>query len=194
MTKGKGRLVLVVGPSGAGKDTLLAQAALQLVDDPRFIFPRRQVTRTPDTTSEDHDSLSREAFEKLHKNGETTLSWEAHGLGYVIPKAVIAQVDAGCIAVCNGSRRILPVARQKYPDCKIILVEADQKTRAHRLAARGRESEAEIAARIDRDAPMDGVGPEPVRIDNSGSLQASVTAMVDALLRLAEVASHDQNG
>src|SRR4051794_27802821 len=44
-----GILVLVVGPSGAGKDTLLRLARDALAGDIRFLFPHRHVTRRSDS-------------------------------------------------------------------------------------------------------------------------------------------------
>jgi ribose 1,5-bisphosphokinase PhnN len=42
---GPGRLLAVVGPSGAGKDTLIARARTRLAGDPMIVFPLRIVTR-----------------------------------------------------------------------------------------------------------------------------------------------------
>ena len=77
-----GRLVLVVGPSGAGKDTLIAAGRAALGEDPRFVFPRRVVTRPAVAALEDHESVSPEAFAAARQAGAFALDWEAHGLCY----------------------------------------------------------------------------------------------------------------
>ena len=53
-----GALVAVVGPSGAGKDTLIAHAKAALGDEPQVDFVRRCVTRPSDGQTEDHDTLA----------------------------------------------------------------------------------------------------------------------------------------
>ncbi len=50
---GPGRLVLVVGPSGAGKDTLIGLAQAACAEDGTIVFPRRVVTREA-SASEDN--------------------------------------------------------------------------------------------------------------------------------------------
>jgi ribose 1,5-bisphosphokinase PhnN len=51
---GPGKLVLVVGPSGAGKDTLLSLARAACADDPTIVFVQRLVTRE-DSSAEDNE-------------------------------------------------------------------------------------------------------------------------------------------
>jgi len=181
--EGDGGLVLVVGPSGAGKDTLLRHAADKLAGDERFAFPQRLVTRRPDAAHEDHAAISRTEFERLRACGDYALCWEAHGLGYIIPKQVEVMIRAGRIAVCNGSRRIITDAATRFPDRRIISVEADPKVRAARLLARGRETRAAIEERLRREVPTPA-DPEIAHIDNSQDLGSAARAFVRALERI----------
>ena len=109
---GPGRMVLVVGPSGAGKDTLIDALKLRLNDRPDVHFARRAITRKADPGSEDHDTVSRGEFDRLTRAGEVALSWEAHGLGYIIPKVCDDIIRAGGTVIANGSRSILASPHQ----------------------------------------------------------------------------------
>jgi ribose 1,5-bisphosphokinase len=71
--------VLVVGPSGAGKDTLLRLARSACAGDGDVVFPRRVVTR-PASEAEDNQELSPAAFRQAHARGDFALHWEAHGI------------------------------------------------------------------------------------------------------------------
>ena len=66
-----------------------------------------------------------------------------------------------------------------------MLVTADVEVRARRLAGRGRESASDIEARLNREVAPVPAGVTPVVIDNSGALEAGITAFVTALLEMA---------
>jgi phosphonate metabolism protein PhnN/1,5-bisphosphokinase (PRPP-forming) len=180
-----GTLVLVVGPSGAGKDSLIAGARDELAGNPGYVFPRRIVTRQAVAALEDHDSISREAFERERAAGRYALTWEAHGLCYALPHSIEGDMAAGRTVVCNVSRRIIADAREKYPHCAVILITAGIALRAQRLAGRGRETEYEIAARLAREGAPVPAGVNPVSVDNSGTLSAGIAAFVAALGEIA---------
>ena len=94
----EGAFVVVVGPSGAGKDTLLAHARTALAADPHFVFVRRVVTRPPGPF-EDHDTMSETEFARREAEGAFALSWRAHGLLYGVPLATLDAVKGGKLGV-----------------------------------------------------------------------------------------------
>lgn len=172
-------LVLVVGPSGAGKDTLINAARAALAGDASFVFPRRVVTREAVAALEDHDSVSADEFALQARNGAYALSWEAHGLNYGLPRSIGDDIAAGRVVVINASRRMIAVAMDRFPGSQVVLIEASPAVRAARLSGRGRESAAEIEARLARevDVPM----PAAVRIDNSGAREDGIARFIAAL-------------
>lgn len=183
-----GRFVLVVGPSGAGKDTLIARAKHQFADDAHMRFPKRAVTRTANEELEDHETIDRAQFDALRERGDFALCWEAHGLGYVIPSTARQDMERGMTVVCNVSRRVIRDAVERLPHVVVVVVTADLDIRAERLAMRGRESHADISARLAREgAPLpEGVAAEV--IDNSGDLNESVEAFCRLLERFGKEA------
>jgi ribose 1,5-bisphosphokinase len=178
-----GRLVLVVGPSGAGKDTLLAAAKTALAGDARYVFPKRIITRQAMAEAEDHDSVSPERFAELKAGGAFALDWDAHGLSYGLPASLRDDLAADRTVVFNGSRAAVAEARRRFEALTVVLIEATPEVRAARLAGRGRESAAEIAERLRRDVsdPLPGA----VRVDNSGPLADGVAAFLAALATTA---------
>lgn len=180
-----GALVLVVGPSGAGKDTLIGAAKTALAEDGRFNFPRRVVTRTAMVELEDHDSVEPAEFTRQKLRGAYALDWEAHGLSYGIPAAIEAAMVAGRTVVVNTSRKVIERAVEKYPNTHVMLVTARPDVRALRLSSRGRESAADVEARLAREGAPVPDGIAPVVIDNSGALVEGVDRFVGALRQIA---------
>ncbi|MEQ1901213.1 MAG: phosphonate metabolism protein/1,5-bisphosphokinase (PRPP-forming) PhnN [Devosia sp.] len=177
----RGRLVLVVGPSGAGKDTLIGKAKSALAGDRRFVFPRRVITREAVASLEDHDTSSGEAFAAAAKSGQFALSWEAHGLSYGIPASIETDLAAGRTVIVNVSRKTVEAARRLHPDCQVLLIDAGVAVRAARLAARGRESGADIEARLQREGASLPPEVQATRIDNSGQIDVALKAFLVAV-------------
>ena len=178
---GPGKVLLVVGPSGSGKDTLLAGAGKVLADLDSVHFPRRLITRTPDPTLEDHDALTVEQFTDLRDAGAFALHWQAHGLHYAIPANIDHHVRAGACVVFNGSRSVVSAAMERYRTVIVVEVTAPPELLAQRLASRGRESRAQIAGRLNRanwSIPTDVVR---VRLENTGTVTAGIETLVELI-------------
>lgn len=185
MTRPLGSLVLVVGPSGVGKDTLIGGARHALENDKRFVFVRRVVTRKADIEVEDHDSMEPQAFHDMDAAGRFALSWDAHDLRYALPLSLDTDLTLGKVVVANVSRHVVPEAMAKYPACAVVLITAEISRRAERLTRRGRESSEQITARLARESAPVPAGVNPVIIDNSGPVAIGVTAFVMALRGIA---------
>ena len=173
---GQGRLFAVVGPSGAGKDTLIEAAAARLPD---LHVVRRVITRDREAGGEAHEAVDTSEFLRRKRAGAFALDWQAHGLHYGIPADIDALLAAGQDVIFNGSRAVLGRAAARYPDLLVLLVTARPETLARRLAGRGREDAAGIAARLGR---ADYALPEGLavrRICNDGGLDDAIAALLD---------------
>jgi ribose 1,5-bisphosphokinase len=176
---GSGRFVLVVGPSGAGKDTVIAGVRAACDSDPAVVFPRRVVTR-PATAAEDHCSLQESAFHRAVENGEFAFWWQAHGLSYGIPRTADDDVRAGRTVVCNVSRGIVDEVRTRYARVDAVLVTAPADILSARLARRSRETDGSFAQRIERSASFTHFRPNYV-IENIGAVNAAVKTLLDVI-------------
>lgn len=178
-----GCMIVVVGPSGAGKDTLLQFAAERLQDEAQLRFVRRVITRAASAGGEEHDSLSDEAFQRLEREGGFAVSWSAHGLRYGIPRQTLDDIAAGRYLVANGSRSALPLFRQAYADLLVVNVTARPDILAERLVARGRECRADILARLQRSSLSVHGDYRVETIDNSGPVEVAGQQMVEVFKR-----------
>ena len=178
-----GCFVAVVGPSGAGKDTIMDAAREILKDDPRFHFVRRVITRPQMPGTEDHDSLDEEAFRKAADEGAYALQWQAHGLSYGLPRSLDTKLAEGAVVIANVSRRVLTDIRRQYQSRSIVLITAQPSVLAERLAARGRETRAQIEKRLAREVRFDHQADDVVMIDNSGAVATSIEAFLAHLER-----------
>ncbi|NMA96644.1 MAG: phosphonate metabolism protein/1,5-bisphosphokinase (PRPP-forming) PhnN [Phyllobacteriaceae bacterium] len=181
-----GVLVLVIGPSGVGKDTLISGARKALEGDKRFSFVRRFVTRPVDVDLEDHLSMTPEEFAEAREAGRFALTWPAHSLDYALPISLDTDLAIGRVVVANISRHAVAQAVSRYPHCRVIEVSAEISLRAKRLTQRGRENGDQIMARLAREGAPLPANVAPLCIDNSGSIALGVHTFVMALRQIAE--------
>jgi ribose 1,5-bisphosphokinase len=176
------RLIYIMGPSGCGKDSLMAEARLRLPAEAPVVFGHRYITRPADAGGENHVALNRVEFQLRLTRGLFALSWESHGFAYGIGREIEIWMEAGLSVVVNGSRGALCKAVNAYPEMLPVLVEVPEQILRERLGARGREDAREIESRLTRARMTVTETPELVRFDNSGPLAERGLALARMIL------------
>ncbi|MDP2621227.1 MAG: phosphonate metabolism protein/1,5-bisphosphokinase (PRPP-forming) PhnN [Hyphomicrobiales bacterium] len=182
--RGTGVFVLVAGPSGAGKDTLLRIARDWIGHMPKLHFVRRQVTRQANPSIEDHDTLSAQEFTDGVRRGAFSFFWSANGLWYGVPAVTETWFGAGDVIVVNVSRTVVPAIVEKYRRVVVVLVTAPQDILAERLAARGRENGVCLDSRLERAGLAVPEVPASYVIENTGAPQDGAGKLSDLLASL----------
>lgn len=179
-----GRLIYVVGPSGAGKDSVIEHARKHAPPEITTVFARRTITRPANAGGEQHVALTSTAFAILLQNGAFALSWRANGLHYGIGREIHDWMHAGLNVVVNGSREHLPVAARDFPDLLVVHVTAPRGTLRERLTSRGREHAADIESRLARANDFRlPAGLASTTIINDTSIEAAGEAFIGLLTR-----------
>jgi ribose 1,5-bisphosphokinase len=174
---GPGRLVLVVGPSGAGKDTLLGLARSACAEDTNVVFPRRVVTREA-SNFEENAQLSPDGFRVALARGDFAMHWEAHGHFYGLPRAIDDDIRAGRSVVVNVSRTVIDAARRAYANVTVIAITAPPEILAERLKMRARGSDGRVEQRLSR--TVDTTAPD-ITILNVGRPDDHARRLVRAI-------------
>ncbi|GGY04103.1 phosphonate metabolism protein/1,5-bisphosphokinase (PRPP-forming) PhnN [Paludibacterium paludis] len=177
----RGRVWYLIGPSGAGKDSVMARAREQLAPGAPVLFAHRYITRPARAGGENHVELSEAEFCAREARGLFALTWRSHGLRYGIGLEVEGWLAAGFDVVVNGSRHALDTARSRFAGMRPVVVTAPVAMLADRLARRGRESAEAIALRLAAarwDSPEDAL-----EIVNDGELDDAGRILLSALMR-----------
>lgn len=173
-----GRLIAVVGPSGVGKDSVMAGIHRAM---PQMHLVRRVITRAPELGGEDYDAVTVPQFQQMAEDGAFAVHWGAHDLFYGLPVTIRYQLNKGTDCLANFSRKALAEAAEKFPRFLVLNITAQPETLAKRLAGRGRENEEEIAKRLAQaDKPLPE-GLDVIHLSNDGPLQQTVARAVAAL-------------
>ncbi|GAB3470594.1 ribose 1,5-bisphosphokinase [Azotobacter salinestris] len=177
-----GRLFYLMGPSGAGKDSLLLRARERL-SARSCLIASRYITRPPELRGENHLWLSEAEFEQRLALGTFALHWSANGHRYGIGLEIDCWLERGLDVLINGSRAHLEQARLRYGKRLVpLLLQVDPALLQQRLSARGRETPQEIAARVERARRLSAERPaDAIVIDNSGELEMALAQLLKAV-------------
>ncbi|HKS15621.1 MAG TPA: phosphonate metabolism protein/1,5-bisphosphokinase (PRPP-forming) PhnN [Pseudomonas sp.] len=176
-----GRLIYLMGPSGAGKDSLIEMSRARLLAAGVGVA-RRVITRSAEAKGEDAIGVSVDEFARLKAAGALALDWQANGLAYGIPASIDASLEEGMHVLVNGSRAYLGHARARYPDLLAIQLEVDPAVLRQRLLARAREPVVQIEQRLVRGHQLQRVQDGSVRaLDNSGALEDAARGLMRIL-------------
>ena len=174
--------VFVCGPSGAGKDSVIALARQALHTRSDIVFARRIVTR-PAQPGSDHEPATGQELRLLQHGGGLAWHWEAHGFDYGVPMRYAHQVAWGRIVVVNGSREhALKLSSDPLVHCVLVSAPLDQL--AARLRQRGRDDPAAVTRRLARNEQLAPV-PADFEIRNDGRPEAAGAALRRHLEALA---------
>ncbi|BAB77630.1 guanylate kinase [Anabaena sp. FACHB-709] len=147
-----GKLIILTGPSGVGKGTLMRSL---LQRHPELYYSVSATTRPPrpgEVNGESYYFVSRSKFEELIAQGEFLESAEFAGNYYGTPReAVLNQVQSGKLVVLEielaGARQI----RTSFPEAlSIFILPPSFEELENRIRGRGQDSEEAIARRLQR--------------------------------------------
>ena len=173
-----GAWIFVCGPSGAGKDSVIARAQQMLRERKNIVFARRMVTR-PVQAGSDHDPVTDADFQTLVQAGGLRWHWQAHGFCYGIAQHYMAEVQTGRTVVINGSRAHVQ-ALLPSPDVQLVHVTADPDLLAKRLGERGRDTASAVTDRMARSIRFAGLKADYL-IVNDADLALAAKSLADYL-------------
>jgi ribose 1,5-bisphosphokinase len=184
------RLIYVMGPSGAGKDSVLQGLRDTWADLPTAHWARRTITRATQPDGEAHESVTQQEFDNLDQEGAFAMAWQANGLAYGIRREELKPLSTGHCVFVNGSRAYLSQVLQQWPTLTVVHINASADVLLQRLNSRNRESVQDISERMSRriaiDLPLDAIS-----IVNDGSLQEAVQSLRSQLqARLCDAMKH----
>ncbi len=183
-----GKLIYLMGPSGAGKDTLLSLTKGICHEDAPHLRPlyvaTRHITRPPCDSIEKHISLSKQEFLYLLSTGYFLLHWQSHGHFYGIGKDINVALAQDCLVLMNGSRAYLPEAQRRFPDLIPILLHVEPEILQGRLWERGRENAEQIEERMQSALVLSEEVTPMYILDNSGSLEETLIHFKALLMQL----------
>lgn len=178
-----GKLFLIVGNSGSGKDSLISEVQKHFPNNLKAIkVPKRVITRPPSPDTEDFESIDEKEFLELKEQGEFVLEWHIYELYYGVRKEILNWLNEGHPVLINVSRNIVEYARERFPGMKLIFVRVPYEITAARIKDRGRENDELLKRRLKRAKDNQEYPDADFVVDNSGELEEAGKKMLEYIL------------
>jgi ribose 1,5-bisphosphokinase len=175
-------LFLVIGNSGAGKDTVIKAVLEKYPPQKKTLkVPRRVVTRKISLT-EDFESVDVDTFLKLKEEDELILDWASYDHYYGIRREINEWMKSGHPVMVNVSRNIIESARERFPKVKVIFIRVPLDITADRIIERGRESYEEVLDRVVRAQNLQDFHNADLIVENVGKIEETSQKILEFII------------
>jgi len=181
-----GILVLVVGNSGSGKDSIISEVVKRFPSNLNVIqLTQRYITR-PSSETEDNIAITPEVFKEMSRQKKFALEWHIYDLDYGVPIDIDDWLKKGHPVIVNVSRTIVKKARSIYRNILVVFISVPFDITLKRVKERARESGKLLQERIQRARDNQTFPEADVIVDNSGELEIAIDQFLSYLISVVE--------
>jgi len=180
-----GMLILVVGNSGSGKDSIMRGVIERYPSDLKSLYLTQRYITRPYSDTEDYIAIKPEDFKKLSLQGEFVLEWHIYGLDYGIPIEIDGWLEKGHPVLVNVSRTIIKKARRMYQNLLVVFIDVPFEITLKRVKERARESGVRLEERIQRARRNQDLPDADFIVDNSGDLEDAINLFLKYLISIS---------
>jgi len=171
-----GKLVLVVGNSGSGKDSIISGVVKRFPSNLKEIhLVRRYII-----------AITTEVFKKMSIQEKFALEWHIYDLDYGVPIDIDEWLKRGHLVIVNVSRTIIKKARSIYRNILVVFISVPFNITLKRVKERARESGKLLQDRIQRAKDNKTFPEADIVVDNSGELEIAIDQFLSNLIRVVE--------
>ncbi len=181
-----GWLILVVGNSGSGKDSILKGVKEKYPSELKKIFLAQRFITRPSSDTEDNIAITPEEFKNMSLQCRFALEWNIYGLNYGVPIEIDDWLQKGHPVLINVSRTVVKKAQDIYQNIKVVFIEVPFEITLKRIKDRARESGERLDERIERARENQTFPDADFIIDNSGDLEYAIDKLLNYILTVVQ--------